>query len=36
MGRFERAVAEAKRAQELDPLSLPIGSNMGRILYRAR
>ena len=36
VGRFDEAVAEMKRAQELDPLSLSIGSNLGLVLYYAR
>jgi tetratricopeptide (TPR) repeat protein len=35
-GRFDEAVAEARRARELDPLSLPINENVGDILYLAR
>ncbi|HEY9286063.1 MAG TPA: tetratricopeptide repeat protein, partial [Pyrinomonadaceae bacterium] len=35
-GRFDEAVGEAKRARELDPLSLPINENVGDILYLAR
>jgi serine/threonine-protein kinase len=35
-GRFDEAVAEAKKARELDPLSLPINENVGDILYLAR
>jgi TolB-like protein/predicted Ser/Thr protein kinase len=35
-GRFDEAVAEAKRARDLDPLSLPINENVGDILYLAR
>jgi len=36
VGRFDEAVAEMRRAQELDPLSLSIGSNLGVVLYYAR
>ena len=36
LGRFDEALAEMKRAQELDPLSLIIGSNLGVILYYSR
>ncbi len=36
MGRHAEAIAEAKRAQELDPLSLIVGSIAGRCLYHAR
>jgi DNA-binding winged helix-turn-helix (wHTH) protein/TolB-like protein len=36
MGRFDEALAEAKRAQELDPQSLIINTNIGWILYLAR
>jgi serine/threonine-protein kinase len=32
-GRFDEAVAEARRTQELDPLSLIINAQLGRILY---
>jgi DNA-binding winged helix-turn-helix (wHTH) protein/Flp pilus assembly protein TadD len=32
-GRLEEALAAVKRAQELDPLSPPIGSNLAYILY---
>jgi eukaryotic-like serine/threonine-protein kinase len=35
-GRFDEAISEAKRARELDPLSLPINENVGDILYLAR
>ena len=35
-GRFDEAIAEAKKARELDPLSLPINENVGDILYLAR
>jgi TolB-like protein/Flp pilus assembly protein TadD len=33
IGRFDEALSEIKRAQELDPLSLIINMNLGRILY---
>jgi DNA-binding winged helix-turn-helix (wHTH) protein/TolB-like protein/Tfp pilus assembly protein PilF len=36
MGRFEEALGEAKRAEELDPQSLIINTNLGWILYLAR
>ncbi len=36
MGRFDEAVAEAKRAEELDPLSPIIGADLGLVLVRAR
>ncbi|MGA9773874.1 MAG: protein kinase [Blastocatellia bacterium] len=36
MGRFDEAIAEIKRAQELDPLSLIIRAVSGRIYYCAR
>jgi DNA-binding winged helix-turn-helix (wHTH) protein/TolB-like protein len=36
MGRFDEALAEAKRAQELDPQSIIINTNIGWILYLAR
>jgi TolB-like protein/lipoprotein NlpI len=32
-GRFDDALSEIKRAQELDPLSLIIGTNVARVLY---
>ena len=35
MGRFDEAIAEAKRAQELEPLSLIGNSHLGWILYLA-
>lgn len=35
-GRFEEAVAEAQKARDLDPLSLPANENLGDILYLAR
>ncbi|MEP6569877.1 MAG: protein kinase [Acidobacteriota bacterium] len=35
-GRFDEAIAEARNARELDPLSLPINENVGDILYLAR
>ena len=35
-GRFDEAVAEAKRAQELDPLSMIINSVAGVVFYMAR
>jgi eukaryotic-like serine/threonine-protein kinase len=36
MGRLDEAIAEVKQALELDPLALPIGSNIGMLLYLAR
>jgi serine/threonine protein kinase/tetratricopeptide (TPR) repeat protein len=36
VGRFDESVAEAKRAQELDPLSLILNENVGDMLYLAR
>jgi eukaryotic-like serine/threonine-protein kinase len=36
MSRMDEAFAEMKRAQELDPLSLPICTNLGWISYLAR
>lgn len=36
VGRFDEAMAEMKRAQKLDPLSLIINSNLGWFLYFAR
>ena len=36
MARFDEALEEAKRAEELDPLSLIINTNVGYILYGAR
>ncbi|MCI0487880.1 MAG: protein kinase [Blastocatellia bacterium] len=36
MGRFDEAFREIKRAQELDPLSLPINTNAGWIMHLAR
>jgi DNA-binding winged helix-turn-helix (wHTH) protein/TolB-like protein/lipoprotein NlpI len=36
MGRSEQALAEAKRAQEIDPLSLWTNSNIGFVSYLAR
>ena len=36
LGRHEEAIAEMKRAQELDPLSLIVNSNIGLIYVRAR
>jgi TolB-like protein/DNA-binding winged helix-turn-helix (wHTH) protein/Tfp pilus assembly protein PilF len=35
LGRFEQAVAEIRRAQELDPLALIINSNLGSALFYA-
>ena len=35
MGRHQESIAEAKRAQELDPLSLPISTYLGAIFYWA-
>ena len=36
LGRIEEGIAEMKRAQELDPLSLIINTNLGQLLYFAR
>ncbi len=36
MGRFDRALAEMHRAQELDPLSLIINANLGKAYFNAR
>ena len=36
MGRFEQALDEMKRARALDPLSLIIDTELGRVLYTAR
>ncbi|HSB10793.1 MAG TPA: protein kinase [Blastocatellia bacterium] len=36
LGRFEEAFQEINRAQQLDPLSLPINTNLGWLLYLAR
>jgi eukaryotic-like serine/threonine-protein kinase len=33
MGRFNEGFAELKKAQELDPLSLVINTNLGKVLY---
>ena len=36
MGRFDEALIEINKAQELDPLSLTIGIGVGHVLYLAR
>ena len=36
MGRFDEALAEIRRAQELDPLSLAINTGVGHVLYLSR
>jgi serine/threonine-protein kinase len=36
LGRFDQAIAEVRRARELDPLSLIINSSAGIIFYSAR
>ena len=36
MGRHEEAIAEIRKARELDPLSPRINANVGRVLYFAR
>jgi tetratricopeptide (TPR) repeat protein len=33
MGRFKEALAEIEKARELDPLSLPINTGVGHVLY---
>jgi serine/threonine-protein kinase len=35
-GQFDQAIAEMKRAQELDPLSLTISANLGWVIYLSR
>ena len=35
-GHFEESIAEHRRAQELDPLSLPVNRNLGLAYYLAR
>jgi TolB-like protein/Tfp pilus assembly protein PilF len=36
LGRYDEAIAEVKRARELDPLSLRINANVGTVLVQAR
>lgn len=36
MGRFDEALAEVRKAQELDPLSLFINTGVGHVLYLTR
>jgi tetratricopeptide (TPR) repeat protein len=36
LGQFEEAIAEAKRALELDPLSVIINADVGGVLFNAR
>ena len=36
MGQFDKALAEMRRAQELDPLSLIINANYGKAYFNAR
>lgn len=36
LGRHDEAIAEIKRARELDPISMLINGNMGLIYYQAR
>ena len=36
MGRHDESIAQAKRAQELDPLSIIINNDLGQVLYYAR
>src|SRR5688572_18483820 len=36
VGRFDEGIGEIKRAQELEPSSLIIHTNVGTILYQAR
>jgi tetratricopeptide (TPR) repeat protein len=35
-GRLDEAIAEMQSSLSLDPLSLPVGSNIGLVLYLAR
>ena len=35
-GQHEAAISEAERAQELDPLSSVIGTNLGQVFYNSR
>ena len=35
-GQFDQAIAEVERAQQLDPVSLAINTDLGLVLYRAR
>jgi tetratricopeptide (TPR) repeat protein len=36
MGKFDEAIASISRAIEMEPLSLPINGDLGRVLYYAR
>jgi Flp pilus assembly protein TadD len=36
MGRFDEAMVETRKAQQLDPLSLSVNTQMGSLLYGAR
>jgi tetratricopeptide (TPR) repeat protein len=36
MGRADEAIAEARRAQEADPVSLVVRANAGMVLYLCR
>ena len=36
MGRFDEAIAQGKRAEELDPVSPIIGADLGNVLMRAK
>ncbi|HKP38800.1 MAG TPA: hypothetical protein VJT71_18225, partial [Pyrinomonadaceae bacterium] len=36
LGRLDEAIAEARKARELDPLALPVNENLGDVLYLAR
>jgi tetratricopeptide (TPR) repeat protein len=36
MGRFDEALAELKPAQEIDPLSLIISTDTGKVFYMTR
>jgi len=36
MGRDEEALVQARRAAEIDPLSMIINTNIGQVLYKAR
>ena len=36
LGRFDEAIAEARKARDVDPLALPVNENLGDVLYLAR